>query len=196
MLHRIASVIKDSLTGLSFADTVEGLARPTKLNTNNVEKVLPLVYDANPATCEALGLSNKLVPDSSKKSIIYFEVVSQPIIVAPHKHYNEYEAILRLICWINYDKLNENYYEPSLIINEILKDMPTTITDTMVKGVNITFNSQAPKETLFAAYTYPEAESQYMTYPLDAIGLDFDIQYRIATNCTADTTSDPSCRYV
>lgn len=195
MLNRIADKIKTALIkkNIVFSDTIEGLARPVKLTINKVEKTFPIAYDVNLATCTTDNLQNKLVPDYKKKSIIYFETVTNPVVVETHKAYNVFEATLRLVCWINYNKINSAYYEPSLLINEILKDMPTKIVDTMVKGTNITFNSQVDKSELFTAYSYPEAETQFITHPYDAFGLDFDIQYRISSNCTADTVINAAC---
>lgn len=192
MLHRVVNKIVPILKTLNFSDVVGGIARTIKQDVDGTEKSYPVYYESDLTTCQTQSLQ-PLTPDGGEKTVMYFEIISPPRVTVSHREYNEFESIIRLVCWVNYEKINSSLYEPSSLITNILKVFPEKITDDLVKGVNISFNSQAFKEELFTKYTYNEKETQFATHPYDAFGLDFDVQFRLSPDCAVNITIDPAC---
>ena len=191
MLHKIVDDIVPLIT-VSYADVVAGLSMPMRMTINEVDKVFP-VYYKDLETCQNDIIQN-LVPDSSKRSIIYFETISQPTITQNNKFFDEFNATVRLVCWVNYKKINPNIQDVSVLVANILDVFPQKLNDIeFISSIRISLLEQVSKQDLFTQYTFNEQEHQFMTYPYDAFGLDYEITFRVARGCSSPITIIESC---
>ncbi len=191
MLHKIVDNLITNFS-FSFQDTVAGIAQPVKKNIAKVQKTFPVYYKDVLEACETDNLQ-QLVPDGTKKSIIYFEVINQPTVTTPHKEFNEFTATIRLVCWVNYKKIAD-IHDPSTIVANILDGFPQQLAKIdFIAGIRFSFLNQVDKSILFTPYTYKEAETQFMTYPYDAFGLDFEVLFRIGRGCSEEIIIAEQC---
>lgn len=79
MQKELASVLKVKLLTLPFIDLLAGLAQTLtttdqdETNSTTIQKRRPVAYDAHNGNADCFGRETALIPDSSRKSIIYFE---------------------------------------------------------------------------------------------------------------------------
>jgi len=187
MLYKIARKLTTTyLDGLSFADRTGGLVRV--MSDARGKKDTLRTYPCEVNQDKVLGdnqYMRKLIPDSDKKSIMYWELGSAPVVVEDHNAYDIYEAGLKLVCWFNYQKVDPDMYDPAFLIAEIKQAIPFKIGSFECLTV-VTCNctgEDGNKGEIFSPYTYHEPESQFYKYPYDYFVLNFDISYRVARNC-------------
>jgi len=187
MLYKIARKLTTTyLDGLSFADRTGGLVRV--MSDARGKKDTLRTYPCEVNQDKVLGdnqYMRKLIPDSDKKSIMYWELGSAPVVVEDHNAYDIYEAGLKLVCWFNYQKVDPDMYDPAFLIAEIKQAIPFKIGSfdcLTVVTCNCT-GEDGNKGEIFSPYTYHEPESQFYKYPYDYFVLNFDISYRVVRNC-------------
>jgi len=192
MLHKIVDELIDNLS-FSFQGTLAGIAVPVKKTIADGEKTFPVYYKDSLSDCETDNLQ-QLVPDDTKKSIIYFEVINQPTVKQHHKAFNSFIGKIRLVCWANLKKISPDLHDMGVIASNILDGFPSELDNIeFISSIRLFFDAQIDKASLFDKYTYNEAETQFMTYPYDAIGLNFDIEFRIAKGCATPIVIESSC---
>ena len=192
MIRKLADLIVDELSGLNFVNQIGGVVRPVEINkmVNNESDVKIYPAITNPTTKK----HDLYIPDSSKKSIIYFEdngIVS----IDNDTRYTVYEANLRMICWYNLPQINEDYLTGDLLTQTLIANIPHELpnTDYLTK-IFVEFTGEAAKDkSLFASYDYDEAEWQYLNYPYDYAALDFVIEFSVPRNieCFEEVTINP-----
>lgn len=183
MIHRIANKILESLIALPFIDQYAGVVNVAKIISNDTVKIFPV--DCNtPTDCETSKL-RALVPNSTKRSILYFEDQGTSQIEVLQGGY-KFQASLKLICWFNYKKIAA-LCEPSLIATNILKFLPTNLGnfDEFI-DVWIEVVSQDPAEGVFDKYTYLEEKTQFVTYPYGVVAFTLRASWQIRTACVPE----------
>lgn len=109
------------------------------------------------------------VPDSSKRSIVYWEDFGGEVIDSC-RQYQRVRQRVRLVVWMNFARITDMNYRQC--VGEILRAIPRRSGSTL-----FTFVAQKHKDVnLFDRYDYNEAK-QYITYPYDVAAFDFDILY-------------------
>jgi hypothetical protein len=195
MNQAIAHIIKSEIEGLDFVDKIAGLVAPLTFDIaigdgKSVEKTFPIACCVSPEDCKE-GAYNDLMPNSQYKTVIYFEDKGVTF-VKSESHWKYYTSNLRLVCWINIEKLtNSGYCKSEVpctyaahIITEIIRSMPEF-------PLNITpfhqFYSEIVSQdvrnpSIFSAYTYDEKHSQYLMAPYDYFALDITTNFAICLN--------------
>ena len=189
MINIIANKLVTYLQALPFRDKLTGIVKTARLYSDTTVKAFPVKYNTNITTCNPSQL-DALVPDSKKRSIIYFEDFGTSL-ARNNDNYIDCSSNLRLVCWFNYNKIGQ-YHEPSLIALNILKHLPTVLGnfDNLI-GVRCEVTRQAENDAnCFNRYTYYEEQSQYLTYPYDYVCFDIVATYRIRVDCIDDLTID------
>ena len=185
MLYKIARKIKtDYLDGLSFADRTGGLVRMMTDARNGVTSTYPIEYNQDKVLGDAQYM-RRLVPNSNKKSVMYFEMGSSPVVTERHNNWYQCESTLKLVCWFNYQEVDPDMYSPEYLIAEIVQTIPFKLGNVeCLVGVTCTFAGQDSNDgSIFSRYSYNEAETQFFKYPYDYFVLNFDIDYRVVTDC-------------
>ena len=184
MIYEIVNAIVTELTTLSFKDVLVGIAQPLKINDNGKVRTVPAAYNANPTACQVGSYYLDLVPNSSKKSIIYFEEEGTRI-NSYTKEYVDMSSEVLLVCWFNYKKINKTLHTPTLLVANVMKLIPSRLANmTYINSIRIEFKEElAHTPQIFSRYSYNEAEHQYITYPYDYFALSYTINYRVNLDC-------------
>ena len=187
----IDNIITDLTAGLWFVDKIGGLVERKRLNIAGVEKVLPVKYNEDPQTCTADPLIH-FVPDEQYKTIIYFEQTTDSRVINMHRNWYEMDAGVRLVCWINWNRINITP-DPERIAANIIKEIPIRYQNTeYLNAIRIEWTGKMTKGAdIFSQYTYDEKERQFLTYPYDAIALDYRFVYRVAPSCADLIAEEP-----
>jgi hypothetical protein len=117
MNKELATVLRTKLAGLPFVEILAGMAQTVTQSDPNQDETAPAVITKRfPVSYDVTGAGNcvgtevALIPDSSKKSIIYFEDFGISVTGRLHGLV-AYNSQLRLICWLNRANLVGDHYE-------------------------------------------------------------------------------------
>lgn len=189
----IANYIVSLIDGLPFIDKIAGVVTPITRKADDVTKVFPVACGVQHRDCVA-GKYDDLVPNSKYKSIIYFEDngVSFGAIKGNRR---EFTSRLRLIGWLNLQKLGEtDCMKSEAIILEILRSLPLfPVNHNNYILLMVTLVSEAPKnKDIFSKYSYDEATMQYLMSPYDYFALDINMKWFMNLNCIDPYEPQPS----
>lgn len=202
MQKELAHILAGKLSELPFVDLMAGLAQTLTSDqfANNelseaVTKIttkVPVSYDTNAENCQ--GKEVPLVPDSSKKSIIYFEDFG--ITTGPGKHgLTGWISRLRLVCWMNRAKFTSDHYTEisgraiNAIVGILADKNPQNVG--MFTTLTIKVASVPPQDVaIFNRYTYTEQERQYLRPPFEFFAIDFQSNFLVSNKCLGDISWD------
>lgn len=194
MINDIANILKSQIEDLNWIETIEGIVKPLKYRQKGGKEVtIPAVINATPTLCQQ-GKYLDLLPDTKKKSIIYFEDGGFDEIDSFSCHYLRYEAILKLICWVNLKLINQTYNSTTLLEQSIIKAIPYQITNSSpyIK-ITATMNKMLKKGAdLFTDYSHDEIQSQFITYPYDCFGIEWKVEFSIHKSCINEVILNPA----
>lgn len=203
-MKELANVLKGRLMGLSFLDVVAGIVQPVidtkfKVTDNTaIQKKLPVAYDVS-GKGTALGMERQLVPDQSKKSILYFEDFGSVTDTRPGVKAGTLSFIsnIRLVFWMN--KVNcgfDKYAEVSLMcIDQILHRLTSS---SAINGDGITrlfvYNPRVliQDSSVFSRYNYDEAVVQYLRPPFEYFAIDLVCKYIVSRVVCGGHKYEPS----
>ena len=190
MVHGLCEILKSYLATVPFADRVAGLCKPLKVMDGTVEKTIPAYFRDTKTACLTDDYVN-LLPDSKLMSIMFFEDNGFRQ-VGYYPRYMEFEADLRLVVWWNYEKVNVNVSSPTTLVTSILKKLVGYLPNTNnYNALIVEYLGQEQRTAPYDRYTLSEAEHQYMTYPYDAVVLNFRVNFRMALDCIDLITIEP-----
>jgi hypothetical protein len=200
MIIEIGDIIIDKIKTLPFIDKYAGVVKPIKYKATTkgaVEKTFPAACRTTFAECES-GRYLDLVPDSSKKSVVYLE--SGPArLISRSGPISKWQASYDLIAWLNMPKLGfEGCSYSSIAIMGILDklpDVPFNIPN-KYQQVKITVTGERSKgEDPFLKYKYDETVKQYLMYPYDHFGLNLTVDFNVDKRCvtTAPVGTEIEC---
>lgn len=204
MNKELATVLRNKLASLPFVDVLAGLAQTVTTQDSNLEnpeaaavvKRFPVSYDTLGVDCQ--GKEVGLMPDSSRKSIIYFEDFGIATTGRLHGQ-TGYNSSLRLICWINRANLvGDSYKEISgrcmaSIIDLLAGRNPENVGMFNRLTVDVV---RIPQQDagLFGRYTYNETDRQYLRPPFEFFGIDLTCKYYVPAKCLQGINWDnPKC---
>lgn len=198
MNKELATILKQKIAGLPFIDKLAGLVQtvedlssdggdvsPGKTMTTRYK--FPVSYDVTGAADGCHGIEKDLVPDSSYKCIIYFEDFGTKPVKQLDNNFFECQSQLRLICWLNRDRLVGDAYKEvtaycvaSLLAKLCKKNQNIGVfTQLSTKATNI----PAQNSDLFSRYNYDQTVRQYLRPPFEFFGIDLVSDYKISINC-------------
>lgn len=191
MIETAANLMAERLRELPFLETVCGLAVPQKYRDGDTVKTLP--------ACEPLSGNERvwLVPDSQKSSIAYFEMAANRVSgdVASDRG-GIYDAVLRVVVWLNNDRLSPKYSTPSAMSAVVSKlqgrygDFPP------VSNLRVWAQSEPIRsvDAIFGKWTYDESELQYLMPPYAYFAFDFQLSFVMQAFCPMPVTvKEPCC---
>jgi len=185
MNQAIANIIKEHIEDLDFVDKIAGLTAVTYFDIkgadgNLVQKSFPIACCVTADDCKE-GAYNDLMPNSAYKSVIYFEDKGISF-TKSESNWKYYTSNLRLVAWLNIEKLTESGYCKSEnpctyaahVITEIIRALPqfpANISPFDQVYFNVT-SQEVRSNSIFSAYTYDEKHSQYLMAPYDYFSLE------------------------
>lgn len=193
MTKELAFVLKNRLAGIPFLDVVAGIVQPVvdvkfKVDDNvAISRKLPVAYDVT-GKGTILGLERQLVPDQSKKSILYFEDFGSNPDTRGKAGTLAFTTNIRLVFWMN--KINcgfDKYAEVSAFcINSILERLLSTtgINQTGITRLFVTNPRILSQDaSIFSRYNYPEEVVQYLRPPFEYFAIDLLCKYTVHGSC-------------
>ena len=188
MNNLIANIVVDYIKDLTWIDKLAGMTQVAKVSEKSgdvkVEKRFPISCQMSYEDACKDGCYNDLAPDSSKSSIVYFEDGSLSLVKSERGRLY-YESTIRLVAWLNYQRLRGGCGSTGTYIIDIIKalpDFPQNIGDML--GVSIKVSSQVPRsDAIFGAYTYNEKQTQYLMVPYDFFALNITTSFYIIPEC-------------
>ncbi len=140
----------------SFQDVLRGIVYPLNKKGQRV-----------PASQEGKEYKDA-IPNSKKKSIVYWEDYGGTI-VDSCIHYQRITQRVRLIIWMNFDKIEQPYDD---CVKEVTKSIPNRMGNTIIK-----LSETIPKSVeVFGRYDYPDRK-HYVTLPYDVAVFLYNITY-------------------
>lgn len=202
----IGEILKGYISTLNFADKVAGVVRPViqvdvieqydednkLIGTVTQRKVFPVACGVTHKQCYEEGLLTDLVPNSSNRSIMYFED-NGCVLTGVEGKLQRYKSSIRLVGWLNLQQFDTSSCTISAeVIAAIIKVIPTGIFNaagTNYQRVQIRLRNIVPKsQAIFGSYTYNEETTQYLMYPYDYFALDLEVDFAIHENCIQDVS--------
>lgn len=191
MNHKIANIFKGYIDDLAWVDKIAGLVQTAHIRIKDgdsaVEKSYPVSCDITADACIA-GEYQSLTPESSKKSVVYFEDGGVDFIERVGNRL-KFKSSLRLVAWLNLREINRadcdadsgNCAVSGDYVIDVIKVLPTVpISTADFVSIHITSISQAERSvSIFSKYTYSEFATQYLMYPYDYFALDLSIDFVI-----------------
>ena len=195
MIDKIAyEIVKSLSVNVDYVDRWTGLVRPMRKRVQNIEKVFPVAINT-PENCNQSDYK-ALVPDNSKRSVVYVEKLGNPTVEMFRRHYKNMAAQLRIVCWYNLDMITEGaYVSEDVLVDKMLEKLPSRLSDSLFSGVSQVHIQ--PTSILYGAeivsqYTYNEIKSQFVTHPYGIFAIDLDVWY-ISTHCQAGLGLNEGC---
>ena len=185
MNQAIANILKGFIEDRSFVDKIAGLVSTQYMTIDGVEKSYPVACCVDD-DCK-VGSYNDLTPDSAHKTVIYFEDGGVSFVRA-QGNFRHYQSRLRLVCWINVAKLNEDtcYTDSPCtastnILLEIIRAIPNFPANySPFLQVRFDVVSQVVRDNgIFSKYTYNEKQTQYLMSPYDYFALEIETDFAI-----------------
>lgn len=207
MNKEIAHVLKERLAvngGLPFVDVLSGLAQrvsyqETNADGNPITKAMPVSYDNTTADSCTVSPERALIPDSSKKGILYFEDMGSVFVDRLSGGAMRYRSTLVLVCWMNRARLvGDGYTEiTSYCVGTILKKIapPNFINVPPFVRMRVTPGRILPQDAaVFSRYTYDETITQFLRPPFEFFGMELTVDYGIHPDCINQLNfKDPAC---
>ncbi len=185
--YLIDTILSPQITALDFADKYAGIVRTINIAVDNqsetgIIKRYPVACNVVNGDCANVGLYNELVPDDTKKSVIYWELV-QPMTNAGFTKTNDFynkrfKGVARLVVWLNLAKLGLNECNGAIYTVPILEKILTTrgkiqsgIYENSLLWIEPKSLVKQDINTIFGGYDYPKIKNYYL-YPFDFYAID------------------------
>jgi len=178
IVDSLAATLK---ANLAWGDVSVGIVTEMKIMDKDGNEITFPVYLLKDELSCVTGDYINMIPDSSKKSMIYFELESNVCNEYNKTRGAEMEASLTLICWFNYKKIDQEMKNAEYIFADILDNLPQRLSSD--NSVYITVTSKDIKDgSVFDKYDYKDG-MQYTKYPYDYVSIGLNIVYRLKPFC-------------
>lgn len=202
MIKEVCTDLKTALISggyLSLIDVYAGLVqvvtyKSTDENGNPLTKRMPVSYDTTlPADCPTSGKERALVPDSSKKGLVYFEdnggFQSVREISGGRKMYR---GNIILVCWMNKKRsVGETYSEVTkAAYDQITEKLKGVIPSSNFHNLRVNPFRLRQDPNIFSKYTYDETVLQYLRPPFEYLAIDLQVTF--ITTCATEVQLNPA----
>jgi len=183
--------------GFAFVDKTAGLVRaiPDKRDKTKTA-VIPVSCEVNdPLACDD-GTIMDLLPDPKYRSVLFFEGSTMPQRIIDRVLGRHYESRLRLIGWVNCEKLGGSCQCADVAVMQLMDLLNRRLpSSTPFKDMKVVTVGGGPTgKDIFSKYTFDEATTQYLHYPFDAFCLDLTVNFRLFPGCSEESVAeDTSC---
>lgn len=193
----IANILVGYIDGLPFIDKITGLVKTVTFTQSDgeksVKKAFPVGCDVTHNDCTT-GRLSELVPNSTYKSIIYFEDGGVRPLGEEARGWG-FQSSLKLVGWLNGKKLGKTSCSiASAAVIEILNALPKPpINSSPYTRIKIDVTGEDVRSNaIFSKYTYDETVLQYLFYPFDYFALNIVTDFVVPYGCKTDwVVSDP-----
>lgn len=187
MNHAVAKVLAEALEPLytiKLVSVLAGLVKTAVTETKDKKpKKFPIPFSSD---SQPLQITNdSLIPDSSKRAIIYFEGNDTQMTDFTDKR-SRMTSNLRLICWYNADQYETKRGSVhTALLSYVLGQIPKAkqlADDIYITKIDIGKIHDSTAK-LFSQYTYKEERGQFMQPPYYAFGIDITVEFQLNHFC-------------
>jgi hypothetical protein len=208
--YLIDTILGPEITALSFADKYAGIVKTINIAVDNqtdtgIVKRYPVACNVVNGDCANIGLYNELVPDDTKKSVIYWEMI-QPMYNAGYTKTNDFynkrfKGVARLVVWLNLAKLGIDECNGAIYAIPILEKILTKrgkiqsgVYENSILRIEPKGLVKQDINTIFGGYDYPKIKNYYL-YPFDffAIDVNFTLEQCLSKGGTFPTGAALDC---
>ena len=197
MINLICEQLKVRLAALPYADKTAGLVKiavrriegESEDGTKYLlqEQRFPIAANVNGAECWRSGTYKDLAPNTSLKSVMYFEQIAPETITPDSKGIISSSVKLRLVCWFNLKKLGVTGELPASVKYELISQVQNKLT-VAINSINssVSFNATQviTDPSVFSKYSYEKAIIENMLlYPYSYFAIDFTANWLIQPSC-------------
>lgn len=208
MTKEIAKILKERIVDdpkIKFLDVIAGLTQKVTYGQPldgqaTIYKSLPVSYDVNTSDTCRVEPETAVVPDSTKKGILYFEESGTGIKEFHPMRGGNYSSNLTLVCWLNKARLGYQKTEEitapviSLLLSSVLKGGGYTNEGSFVRFHVNPGRINTQDSSVFNKYTYNEQATQYLRPPFEFFSIQLVVTYQVNPNCLAEfNLKDPIC---
>lgn len=202
MIYKIAELLRDQISSLNFVEVAAGLAKPITVRVNATEpdaedpsmidKIVPMAYNDLGIVCEEGDLYS-LVPDTKKKSIVWWEDNGVELTNEDTYYYHS-RANLMCVGWWNLPLIDQTMTDPSLLVANLIAAMPVSLTNVdYLSQMRVAFEGEEISGAeVLSKYSFDEPESQFATFPYAVTGIRFSVDFAFGKNCVDDVVLNPS----
>jgi hypothetical protein len=185
MINRIADEIAYRIkNGTTWVETSVGIVKPvTSKSKGGADVTEPIYFNTERNFCNGADYIS-LAPNSSKKSICYFEINGKPRVEDSGRKGTSFVATLTAIVWVNYNKINIGMIDTDILVADFLQTLPQTLpADGYYNRVILDVSGvEIHNGDVFSKYSYNE-QQQYLMYPYDYFTVDINVSYTIPKGC-------------
>lgn len=197
MTVEIGDIIIDKIKTLPFIDKYSGVVKVVSYKAKNAsgafeKKTFPASCRTTLEECES-GRYKDLVPDSSKKSVLYLEDKGARIVNREGSRVF-WKSSYDLICWLNMPNLGfAGCSYSGIAISGILSKFPvkpfnnSIFSRIEIQATGIPGRSNNP----FVKYSYDESILQFLMYPYDFFVMNIDVDYMVDSKCLTPEVLKP-----
>lgn len=187
MNHVTAAYITSLITDLQWTETIGGIVQIGELSQDGKAKKFPVGCNLSP-DCGESDLKS-LLPDSAKKSIIFYEDLASRFTGIERGNFMAFESRVKLVAWINSKKFGMSSCESGfLFIADILKNLNFENRNGFefgsadISSIKITGISEYPRNmSIFSNYNV--YEPKFLLYPYTYFALDIQTKIMIHKDC-------------
>ncbi len=204
MVHTLAEILKNKIIGFDYVDKCAGIVQTAvEKDGENVVERFPVACNVNGTDCDDEGKLIDLVPDDTKKSVMYFEDLGGAVFQGKEKDDLKFMSRIRLVGWLNLNKLGKT--DDCSITAKVVAHLMTRIETTKQTNpipftrLKIEVENQMVKNpNIFAKYTYAETRTQFLLFPYDYFAINFRVFYSINKNCVPEfnASAENDCEVV
>lgn len=208
--YLIDTILSPQIKVLNFVDRYAGIVKTINIAVDNQTdkgqiKRYPVACDVQNGECVNTGLYNELVPDDSKNSVLYWELISPAtnsgMTQTKDFYTKRFKGTARLVVWLNLAKLGVTECNGAINTLPILEKILTQkgkisggIYDNCMLWIEPRAVVKQDIQTVFGGYDYPKLKNYYL-YPFDfyAIDVNFTLDQCLAKGGTFEPTCAVDC---
>lgn len=193
MIKLAEELLAPIITGCIFVENYQGLVYPVSkydelANGLTKETIFPTSCGMDQLTCFAIGKHNPVIPNSSEKSLFYFEDVNGVTFTGNEGGkgaISNYTGKIRLVAFLNYQKMGiEDCNIDYKIIHELIKKLTKSpcISPDSKSQISVTSVVEVPKSAsnIFGKYSYYKQMTNLLLYPHSYFALDINFQLKVS----------------
>jgi hypothetical protein len=191
----VANLILSRIEAADFAflDKYAGLTRAITDGRLDKPVTIPVSCTVNdPLACDSSTLAD-LLPDPKYRSVLFFEGDTVPRKIVRRAIGTSYESRLRLIVWLNCEKLGGACNCGDVPLMQLIDLLNKRIPDSSPFNrivVSVEGGGPTRGSEVFGKYTLDNKATQFLHYPFDYFALDITVSFMLIPGCSPESIAE------
>lgn len=177
----------------AFLDKYAGLTRAITDGRLDKPVTIPVSCTVNdPLACDSSTLAD-LLPDPKYRSVLFFEGDTVPRKIVKRAIGTSYESRLRLIVWLNCEKLGGACNCGDVPLMQLIDLLNKRIPDSSPFNrivVSVEGGGPTRGSEVFGKYTLDNKATQFLHYPFDYFALDITVSFMLIPGCSPESIAE------